>query len=358
MDTAAFDFDLPPDRIAQQPVEPRDASRLLVLDRRTGTRRHLRFRQLPELLMASDLIVRNETRVSEYQFRGRRESGGSVGVTLLEPIDHEQKVWRCLVRGVTPEPGSQLALIGEGGTEIPGRVREIAEDGTRVIQVSQCLDSEMLARHGTVPLPPYIKDFCGDRNRYQTVYARKPGSVAAPTAGLHFTEALLQQVAKNTMGLSTLTLHVGRDTFAPVRADDLTEHCLSGERVEIPAATANEVNRCHQIGGRVFSVGTTTTRSLEWAANCRATDTSYSKLSAVHGLADTYIFPGFRFQVVDCLLTNFHLPRSTPLFMISAFIGDAQADPDSGRKILLETYSEAIKEGYRFYSFGDAMLII
>ena len=358
MDTAHFDFELPAGLIAQQPAEPRDSSRLLVLDRRTGSCRHLRFRQLPGLLRKTDLLVHNNTRVSEYQFRARRDTGGRLSVTLLEALDPERRVWRCLIRGSVPAPGGRLFLVGSDGTEMPAAVQAIGNDGTRIIKVSRPLDADVLARHGTVPLPPYIKDFAGDRSRYQTVYAREGGSVAAPTAGLHFTSDLLDEVAEATLGICPVTLRVGRDTFAPVRTDDLTRHTLSGEPVEVPAATASAVNRCRSAGGRILSVGTTTTRTLEWAARQGGADPGGRELRPVTGLADTYIHPGFRFRVVDCILTNFHLPRSTPLFMISAFIGAVHPDPDRGRRMLLEAYAAAIGEGYRFYSFGDAMLIV
>ena len=358
MDTARFDFELPSGLIAQQPADPRDSSRLLVLDRRTGSCRHLRFRQLPDLLRKTDLLVHNNTRVSEYQFRARRDTGGRLSVTLLEALDPECRTWRCLIRGSGPAPGGRLSLIGSDGTEMPAVVQDIGNDGTRIIKASRALDAAVLAKHGTVPLPPYIKDFAGDRDRYQTVYAREAGSVAAPTAGLHFTRNLLDKVAAATMGVCSVTLQVGRDTFAPVRTDDLTRHSLSGEPVEVPAATAQAVNRSRRAGGRILSVGTTTTRTLEWAARQGGGDPEDQGLRPVAGLADTYIYPGFRFRAVDCILTNFHLPRSTPLFMISAFIGEVHADPDRGRAMLLEAYAAAIREGYRFYSFGDAMLIV
>ena len=359
MDTAPYDFELPADLIAQQPADPRDSSRLLVLDRRTGSRRHLRFRQLPSLLRAGDLLVHNDTRVSAYRFRGRRDTGGRLSVTLLEALDPEHRVWRCLIRGSAPAPGGGLSLIGADGTGMPAVVQEIGDDGTRVINVACALDDDVLDRHGTIPMPPYIKGFTGDRSRYQTVYARNAGSVAAPTAGLHFTEELLDEAAAVTMGVYPVTLRVGRDTFAPVRVDDLTRHRLSGEKVEVPAATACAVNRCRTGGGRVLSVGTTTTRTLEWAVRQDGSDEPAGRgLRPVAGLADTYIYPGFRFRAVDCILTNFHLPRSTPLFMISAFIGDVHADSDRGRTMLLDAYAEAISQRYRFYSFGDAMLIV
>lgn len=358
MDTALFDFELPANLIAQRPAEPRDASRLLVLDRRTGFCRHLRFRQLPGLLRETDLLVHNNTRVSEYQFRARRDTGGRLSVTLLEALDSDCRVWRCLIRGSVPARGGSLSLIGSDGTDIPAVVQDIDDDGTRILNMSHALDAAVLAKYGTVPLPPYIKDFDGDRERYQTVYAREAGSVAAPTAGLHFTGDLLAEIAAATMGVCPVTLQVGRDTFAPVRSDDLTQHTLSGEPVEIPVATAQAVNRCRNVGGRILSVGTTTTRTLEWAAQQGRTEPGAPGLRPVAGLADTYIYPGFRFQAVDCILTNFHLPRSTPLFMISAFIGEVHAEPDRGRTMLLEAYATAIREGYRFYSFGDAMLIV
>lgn len=356
MDTALFDFDLPDSLIAQNPVEPRDASRLLVLDRHTGNVRHVRFRQFPSFLTARDLLVQNDTRVMPVQLAARRQTGGRVELLLLRALDERYRTWTCLIRGAGMKPGRELWIGDPAQNAIRVRVAAVQEDGVRVIEADPPLDPIALSERGLVPLPPYIKSYQGSRERYQTVYARMPGSVAAPTAGLHFTPELLDQVRARTAGIASITLHVGRDTFAPVRTRQVENHELSGERVEIGTDTARSINRARAQGGRIVSVGTTTTRTLEWAI--RQPGGSGKEMAAAAGWADLYIWPGFTFRAVDAMLTNFHLPRSTPLFMIAAFIGEVHADPDRGRRMLLETYGEATRMGYRFYSFGDAMLIL
>lgn len=357
MDTSLFDFHLPAAHIAQHPVEPRDASRLLVLERRTGAVQHAHFRDLPTFLGSRDLVVHNDTRVLPVQVQGRKPTGGRVELLLLDPLDTGYQAWTCLIRG-SVSVDLELMLDGKHGMGQRVRVTEIRDDGVRVITSDCPLDPTALGQLGQIPLPPYIKDFAGDRERYQTVYARVPGSAAAPTAGLHFTSRLLEQLRDATAGVVSVTLHVGRDTFAPVRSRQLEDHGMQGEQAAISQATADAINHTRRQGGRIVSVGTTTTRTLEWAAHQPVAGTGFVPLPALAGQADLYIWPGFRFQMVDAIVTNLHLPRSTPLFMISAFISDTQDHVDAGRRILLDAYREAIGKGYRFYSFGDAMLIV
>ncbi len=357
MDTALFDFPLPAERIAQHPVEPRDASRLLVLDRRTGSVQHAHFRDLPEFLGAQDLIVHNDTRVWPVQIKGRKPTGGRVELLLLHPLGVGYQAWACLIRGAV-SADLELMLEGKNGEEQRVRITEVQEDGTRVITADVPLDPPALRHFGQIPLPPYIKDYQGDRERYQTVYAQVPGSAAAPTAGLHFTPQLLNQLRNTTAGVVAVTLHVGLDTFAPVRSHQLEEHSMKGEQAAISQATADAVNHVRCQGGRIVSVGTTTTRTLEWAVRQTPADPGFTPLPALAGQADLYIWPGYQFRITNAILTNLHLPRSTPLFMISAFIGEVHDDVDEGRRILLQVYQEVVEEGYRFYSFGDAMLIV
>ncbi len=353
MDTSLFEFDLPSDRIAQHPAEPRDVSRLLVLERHTGAVQHVHFHDLPTFLHTRDLVVHNDTRVWPVQLQGRKPTGGRVELLLLQPLDTGYQAWTCLIRG-TVAVDMELVLEGVPAGEYQVRVTEMQADGTRVIVSEAALDPALLGQLGQIPLPPYIRDYTGDRERYQTVYARVPGSAAAPTAGLHFTPGLLAHIQDITAGVVSVTLHVGRDTFAPVRSQQLEHHGLQGEQAEVSRAAADAINLTRHQGGRIVSVGTTTTRTLEWAA--RQSDAE--ALPALAGQADLYIWPGFRFRIVDALLTNLHLPRSTPLFMISAFVGEVHDQVDEGRRILLDVYQQAIAAGYRFYSFGDAMLIV
>lgn len=357
METALFDFDLPPRLIAQQPAEPRDASRLLVLERQTGAVHHARFRELPSFLTAQDLVVTNDTRVMPAQLTARKSTGGRVAITLLQPRDKERKTWECLIRGSRLDAGRELFVEGPAGATWPLRIANRAADGTRIITSERPLDAAALAGLGRLPLPPYIKDYAGPQERYQTVYACALGSVAAPTAGLHFTPSLLDALQRRTAGVVSVTLHVGRDTFAPVRAARVEAHGLRGEQAAISAAAAAAIRRAAAQGGRIVSVGTTTTRTLEWAARQGDAQGAQS-IRPVAGQADLYIWPGFAFRAVDAVVTNLHLPKSTPLFLISAFVGAADDDADAGRRMLLAAYAEAMRTGYRFYSFGDAMLIL
>jgi len=344
-----FDYDLPRDLIAQEPAGRRDASRLLVLDRAADRLEESRFEALGEHLAPNDLMVINDTRVFPARLSSRKPTGGEVELLLTEraPDEGGGQRWTCMVstgRGL--RPGLRL-LIG------PGLEAEILEGGDgprwliRLIASAGDVDAA-IARHGTMPLPPYIRRdpvdgrSSRDVERYQTVYARQPGAIAAPTAGLHFTPELLQRLEALGIGLARLTLHVGPGTFQPVRAEEIEAHRLEPERFVLPDETAAAIDACRARGGRVVAVGTTVTRVLE----ARADDDR--GVRAGEGRCDLYITPGHRFRVVDALVTNFHLPRSTLLILAAAF---------AGRERILAAYREAVARRFRFYSYGDAMLI-
>ena len=331
--TSDFDYDLPPEAIAQHPGE-RGESRLLVLGRTTGERR---FAELPDLLDPGDLLVVNDTRVIPARLRARRPTGGRVEILLVER--EESASWWCLLRpGRRLPPGAPLAV--EGGPS--ARVEERA-DGRFRLTFEQPIEP-LLKEIGETPLPPYIDRPVEprDRERYQTVYAARPGAVAAPTAGLHFTPALLAALERRGIRQASLTLHVGPGTFRPVKAENPEEHVMDSERFEIPEATAEAVAATRRNGRRVVAVGTTVVRSLETAA------TSDGLVAAGAGRTGLYIRPGYGFRVVDRLITNFHLPRSTLLMLVCAF---------AGRNRVLDAYRQAVGSGFRFYSYGDAMLV-
>ena len=345
MDVAQFDYELPPELIAQEPAEPRDSSRLLVVNRGEGTWVDRTFRDLPALLREGDCVVANQSRVIPARLLGSVEPGGHrVELLLLRPAEGER--WDALVRpGRRCRAGAQVS-VGAGAASV--RILAEKPDGVREVMVeAPWTVAELLDRHGLPPLPPYIDRHDApkpdDRERYQTVYARDRGSIAAPTAGLHFTPELLARVGAVGAELHFLTLHVGVGTFRPLRTERIEEHRIPAEDVEISSETAAAITRARAEGRRIVAIGTTTTRALEWAA---AAD---GRLSAVRGAADLFIFPGHRFRVVDALVTNFHLPRSTLLLLTAAFCG---------RELLLRAYRHAVAEGYRFYSYGDAMLIV
>lgn len=341
--TADFEYDLPEELIAQTPAERRDLSRLLVVDRARGELQHRTFADFPDLLQPGDALVLNETRVFPARLRGRRAGGGEAEVLLLHPATDGEDRWVAMVR-----PGSKLR---------PGRTVKIAEDlevdiidqlesGERIVRLRTPLPlEEALERHGEVPLPPYVRRAPTDRDheRYQTVYARERGSVAAPTAGLHFTPELLERTRERGVELIRLLLHVGPGTFRPVDVDDPTEHRLHSEwyRVDQPAADA--VNAVRERGGSIWAVGTTTVRTLESVAD------PDGQVHPGEGWTDIFIRPPYRFRAVDRLLTNFHLPRSTLLMLVSAF---------GGYDLVMRAYREAVAEGYRFYSYGDAMVVV
>jgi S-adenosylmethionine:tRNA ribosyltransferase-isomerase len=329
-----FAYHLPTDRIAQRP-RPRGTSRLLVVDR-SGEERHQRVSDLPELLKPGDLLVVNDTRVLPARLRGRRPSGGRAEVLLVE--ERSPTCWEALVRPARKCPSGTRVRFAD---DLEAEVVEAAAEGRRVLLFSGPLD-DVLERLGEVPLPPYIRrpPDAADRERYQTVYARRPGAVAAPTAGLHFTAELLATLEARGVDRASLTLHVGPGTFRPVSAERVEDHRMESERFTLPQATAAAVARTRLRGGRVVAVGTTVVRALEAAAEGGA-------LRPGSARTDLFIYPGFRFQVVDVLLTNFHLPRSSLLMLVCAFAGTERT---------LAAYREAVERGYRFYSYGDAML--
>lgn len=340
MKTSDFYYDLPPELIAQTPLERRDGSRLLTLDKRTGETGHGHFYDLPRLLRPGDCLVMNDSRVLPARLLGRREpTGGAAEVLLL--VDRGDQVWECLVRpGRKVKPGTRLSF-GEGA--LTAEVLEALEGGNRLIRFDyEGIFLETLERLGKMPLPPYIKKELNDPERYQTVYSRQVGSAAAPTAGLHFTRELLDQIQAMGVSLCYVTLHVGLGTFRPVKEDEITDHEMHAEYCMIPQETADIINRTKQTGGRVVCVGTTSCRTIEsWAGED-------GTLKASAGWTDIFIYPGYRFKVLDALVTNFHLPESTLVMLVSAL---------AGREHILAAYEEAVRERYRFFSFGDAMFI-
>jgi S-adenosylmethionine:tRNA ribosyltransferase-isomerase len=330
MRLADFDYDLPPERIAQTPIDPRDAARLLV-DRGDAAPAHHHVRDLVALLRPGDLLVVNETKVIPARLPLRRSSGGAAEVLVLEPLDGERRVWEALVRPARRlRPGEVLA--GADGTPVVEIGQRTAAGDTFTVTLLGPVDP-VLASHGEMPLPPYITQRLDDPGRYQTVYARDPGSAAAPTAGLHFTPRLLRGLQDRGVGYAEVELVVGLDTFRPVTEEDPLAHRMHTERYRVPAAT---IDRCRS-ADRVVAVGTTTVRALESAAAS----------GELEGRTDIFIHRGFDWRVVDVLMTNFHLPRTTLLMMIDAFVGDRWRD----------LYGEALRAGYRFLSFGDAMLL-
>jgi len=334
-----FDYDLPEELIAQHPVPVRDQSRLLVLDRAAGTIAHRRFYDLPSYLVPGATLVFNDTRVIPARLVGTKaDTGGKVEIFLLNRLTED--TWETLVKpGRKLRPGAAVRF----GDEMSGEILSVTDFGGRVVRfVFSGIFEEVLDRLGETPLPPYIHEKLSDAERYQTVFSRVRGSAAAPTAGLHFTENMLENLSEKSVNLAFLTLHVGLGTFRPVTAADIASHKMHREYYSIPPAAADLVNATKERGGRVIAVGTTTVRTLETAADG-------GRGKAGRGWADIFIYPGYRFQVVDALITNFHLPKSTLLMLVSAF---------AGRENILAAYGEAVAERYRFFSFGDAMFII
>jgi S-adenosylmethionine:tRNA ribosyltransferase-isomerase len=331
MRVSDFDYSLPPELIAQQPVEPRDAARMLILDRHGDRRQHAQVRDLPDVLRAGDLLVANRSRVLPARILGRLAGGGRAEFLLLRSRGPGQ--WEALARPARRlRPGDVVMVT----PDLAVRVTAALADGIRHIEVES--DAALLAA-GSVPLPPYIRGWLGDPERYQTIFADTPGSAAAPTAGLHFTRDLLDRLAARGIGWATLILHVGLDTFRPITHDDPSAHRMHHEWYTVPPEVARQVAETRSAGGRVVAVGTTAVRALEsWAAT-----------DAPEGWTDLFIVPGHQFRVVDGLLTNFHLPRSTLLMLVSAL---------ASRERTLAAYAEAIEQRYRFYSFGDCMLVV
>lgn len=368
MQTSQFDYHLPPERIAQRPIEPRDASRLLVLHRDDGRIEHTHFRNILEYLRPGDILVANDSRVYPARLYGeKRDTGGKVELLLLERLDARR--WRALVGGRRLGPGTEISLHELSGepADFFATVTAELKGPQREVTFSAPLD-EHLDRLGHTPLPPYIHEKLEDGERYQTVYARRQGSSAAPTAGLHFTPELLLSLREEGVRFETCTLHVGLDTFKPVTAESVAEHDIHSETATLSPEAARRINDAKLAGGRIIGVGTTTARVLETAAlrsagitgslqDISARDAGgettnicpWKPVAAFSGHTDLFIYPGYRFRAVDALITNFHLPQSSLLMMVSAF---------ATREQILNAYETAVAEEYRFYSFGDAMLIL
>ena len=339
MKNSDFDFYLPEELIAQTPLEKRDGSRLLVLDKESGAMEHRHFYDLPEYLRAGDCLVLNNSRVLPARLIGTRPGGGAVELVLLRDLGEGR--WECLSRpGRKTKPGTELYF---GGGELKATVEAVAEGGNRIVKFDyQGIFLEVLERLGKMPLPPYIKEELQDPERYQTVYSRELGSAAAPTAGLHFTNELLEKIQAMGVKVCYVTLHVGLGTFRPVKEDEIENHEMHSEFCIIPEDTARTVTETKQKGGRIVAVGTTSCRTLESFAKDDGT------LEACSGWTDIFIYPGYSFKCIDALVTNFHLPESTLIMLVSAL---------AGREHILNAYRTAVEEKYRFFSFGDAMFI-
>ena len=343
MRTADFDYRLPAELIAQTPVEPRDSSRLLRVDRSTGMLSHHHFRDLPHLLRPGDLLVHNESRVIPARLFACKPTGGQVEVLLLRP--RSEQVWEALVRGRAVRVGARLGFLSGPAGEPVGAAAEVLEAGERGLRVL-AFERPALALAeavGQTPLPPYIHQPLRDPERYQTVYARAPGSAAAPTAGLHFTPDLLHRLHEMDVQSAFVTLHVGLDTFRPVEEERPEDHRMHTEHCSLTPPTARQINQARAEGRRVIAVGTTAVRVLETAAGKEHT------VEPFLGPTDLFIYPGYEFRAIDGMITNFHLPRSTLLMLVAAFCG---------KELMDRAYAEAIRLRYRFYSFGDAMLIL
>lgn len=346
MKTSDFNYDLPESFIAQTPVEPRDSSRLMVLNRSTGQLEHRIFREIGDYLNPGDLLIVNQTRVIPARLKAWKVTGGKAEILLLRR--ESDTVWECLVGGKGLGEGKTLRL--EDGLE--AEIISSLEGSRRRVRFAEPVENH-LQRDGQMPLPPYIHEKLSDPERYQTVYAKTPGSAAAPTAGLHFTPRLMDELRAKGIQFAEVTLHVGLDTFAPVTEDDPREHTIHTEWCELTPAVAEKINATKAAGGRVIGVGTTSVRTLESAANVARDVIPHDggwrdNIPPYSGPTSIFILPGYQYKVVDAIITNFHLPKSTLIMMISAF---------AGRERVLNAYETAKREGYRFFSFGDAMFI-
>lgn len=341
MNVKDFYYELPQELIAQDPLLQRDSSRLLVLDRQTGAYEHKTFHNLPDDLKEGDCLVLNDTKVLPARLLGEKEdTGAGIEVLLLKRKDAD--VWETLVRpGKKMKPGARVSF---GGGLLKAEVLEVVEEGNRLIRFEyEGIFEEILDKLGQMPLPPYITHQLEDKNRYQTVYAKNNGSAAAPTAGLHFTPQLLEAIQKKGVEIAYVTLHVGLGTFRPVKVENVLEHHMHSEYYCLEPEEADKINRTKANGGRIIAVGTTSCRTLESVANPDGT------VSAGSGWTEIFIYPGYEFKVIDGLVTNFHLPESTLLMLVSAL---------AGREQIMAAYEEAVRQRYRFFSFGDAMFII
>jgi S-adenosylmethionine:tRNA ribosyltransferase-isomerase len=344
MKTSDFDYHLPPELIAQTPVEPRDQSRLMVLDRRCGSMEHRRFFEIADYLRAGDILVFNDSRVIPARIKGRKaDTGGRVELLLLRQRD--AAVWEALVKpGNRVDIGTRLEITSgstDGSVKVTAEITGLGEGGVKMVRFS---DERLLLQLGRVPLPPYIHTPLANAERYQTVYARVPGSAAAPTAGLHFTPQLLEQIKDKGVQLLFVTLHIGLDTFRPVREEDPLKHRIHKEYGILTREVASQLSQAKREGRRIICAGTTTVRITEQAAQSQS-----SLLAPFEGWVSLLALPGYQFRMVDAMITNFHLPRSTLLMLVAAF---------AGRDFIIRAYEEAMTRKYRFYSFGDAMLIV
>lgn len=341
MKTSDFYYELPKELIAQDPLADRSGSRLLVLDKETGKTEHHIFKEITGYLHPGDCLVINDTKVIPARLIGEKaDTKAKIEVLLLKRKEND--IWETLVKpGRKMKPGVKVSF-GDG--LLTGEVLDVVEEGNRLIQFHyEGIFEEVLDRLGQMPLPPYITHQLKERERYNTVYAKNEGSAAAPTAGLHFTRELLEEIEKKGVDIARVTLHVGLGTFRPVKVEEITEHHMHSEFYQIDEDAAEKINRAKSSGGRVICVGTTSCRTIESAAD------EHGFLKACSGWTDIFIYPGYRFKVLDCLITNFHLPESTLIMLVSAL---------AGREHVLAAYEEAVREKYRFFSFGDAMLII
>lgn len=344
--TSDFYYELPQELIAQTPIEPRDASRLMVLDKRTGQISHKHFYDILDLLQPEDCLILNDSRVLPARIYGVKEgTGAHVEFLLLE--DKGENTWEALCKpGKRAKPGSRFSF-GDG--ILTGEIADVKEDGNRLVRFSyEGIFFELLDQIGQMPLPPYIKEKLKDKERYQTVYSRETGSAAAPTAGLHFTPELLEKLREKGVGIGFVTLHVGLGTFRPVSAENIADHKMHSEHYYMPASTAELINRTKARGGRVIAVGTTSCRTIESAARTDEFEKS-GRFSECSGWTDIFLYPGCEFRGIDGLITNFHLPESTLIMLVSAL---------AGREYVLEAYRTAVGEKYRFFSFGDAMFVL
>lgn len=336
-----FYYELPEELIAQDPLENRESSRLLVLDKRSGAISHRIFREVTDYLNPGDCLVINDTKVIPARLIGEKEeTGAKIEILLLRR--KENNIWETLVKpGKKARPGTRVNF---GGGLLTGEILEIAEEGNRLVQFTyEGIFEEILDKLGQMPLPPYITHQLKDKNRYQTVYAKHSGSAAAPTAGLHFTQELLQSIEDKGINIARVTLHVGLGTFRPVKAEEIKDHHMHSEFYRIDGAAAEKINKAKENGHKVVCVGTTSCRTIESAAD------ENGHLEAGSGWTDIFIYPGYKFKVLDSLITNFHLPESTLIMLVSAL---------AGREHVLAAYEEAVRERYRFFSFGDVMLVV
>ena len=340
MDVKDFYYDLPQELIAQDPLEDRSSSRLMVLDKITGEVEHRHFKDIVEYLRPGDCLVINDTKVIPARLYGHKEETGAL-IEILLLKRRENDIWECLVKpGKKARPGAKITF-GDG--ILKGEIIDIVDEGNRLIQFHyEGIFEEILDQLGQMPLPPYITHQLKDKNRYQTVYAKYDGSAAAPTAGLHFTKELLQKVKDMGVDIAEVTLHVGLGTFRPVKVENVLDHHMHSEFYMVSQEAADKINRAKESGHRVIAVGTTSTRTLEAAAD------ENGRLHETSGWTEIFIYPGYQFKVIDALITNFHLPQSTLVMLVSAL---------AGREHVLHAYEIAVKERYRFFSFGDAMLI-